>query len=539
MTYGLSFIDGGIKQSTEVEAKSAPNITFNVHGGGGNLPAMKNINFTSLDGGAAPQATRTFDELLFSIPTTGGSSLVPGSMRFTFNGEAYVERNALLYKNINAANGSGTEVGAVDLNDATIIVDTWAAGADPHAVIDAGLMQFGDTTISQTCFRSPVAPIRPGSFSLIATRAANNAVVQATADSNGIIDTANIVGKVDYESGVAQIFFGRKTGEAWEPSIDISSLIPGVTAWYPDPVYAATARFSLVAYTYLPLDADILGIDPVRLPTDGRVPIFRVGDVAVVHHTDSVGPVNVSNGQTVDTTRTRLARVRVVGANGNTITAGYTADLDAGTVTFTDVAGYSQPVTVESRIEDMALVSEVQINGQLAFTRQLTHDYPADETIVSSALIIGDMRSRVSVMFDQATWSSVWQDVVNGSAAPASYNDTLYPIALTNSGTITERWVLHFTNTTTFNVIGENVGQIVTAATISADCAPINPATGVPYFTIDKDGWGSGWSAGNAVRFNTVGALAPVWIARTIQQGQPTAPNDSFTVLVRGDVDNP
>ena len=67
----------------------------------------------------------------------------------------------------------------------------------------------------------------------------------------------------------------------------------------------------------------------------------------------------------------------------------------------------------------------------------------------------------------------------------------------------------------------------------------INPATGEPYFTLRATGWGGGWAAGNVLRFNTVGALFPVWVVRTIQQGPETVPNDSFTLLIRGDVDRP
>ncbi|MBK7660325.1 MAG: hypothetical protein IPJ28_14890 [Betaproteobacteria bacterium] len=95
-----------------------------------------------------------------------------------------------------------------------------------------------------------------------------------------------------------------------------------------------------------------------------------------------------------------------------------------------------------------------------------------------------------------------------------------------------------FTNTTAFNVIGEHVGLIATGST-ATDVAPINPATGQPYFTLRATGWGGGWAAGNVLRFNTVGALFPVWVVRTIQQGPETVPNDSFTLLIRGDVDRP
>ena len=40
------------------------------------------------------------------------------------------------------------------------------------------------------------------------------------------------------------------------------------------------------------------------------------------------------------------------------------------------MTGYSQPVTIEHRIEDMAVVRDVQINGEISFTRPLTHAYP-------------------------------------------------------------------------------------------------------------------------------------------------------------------
>ena len=96
--------------------------------------------------------------------------------------------------------------------------------------------------------------------------------------------------------------------------------------------------------------------------------------------------------------------MRVIGNNGLVINTGYSADLEAGKVTFTDVSGYSQPVKIEHRIEDMVQVSHVQINGQLAFTRQITHAYPFPGSFISSALVGQTLRPRLSIPFDQATW---------------------------------------------------------------------------------------------------------------------------------------
>jgi hypothetical protein len=327
--------------------------------------------------------------------------------------------------------------------------------------------------------------------------------------------------------------------ESEDDVVNVSTLgLSGITYLGSRGVRADTLRYNAVGYSYLPLDADILGLDPVRLPADGRVPIFRPGSFAVVGNTDTVGPQTVSNGQTIDCGRVRLSRVRVIGDDGLVINTGYTTDLEAGTVTFTSVSGYSQPVTVEHRVEDLMLVSDAQINGQLTFTRAMTHNYPADTSYVSSALIAGDLQARVSVLFDQATWSNVFSDSVSGSSATGTFNDIAHPIQVSNIGALTERWAVVFTNTTTFNVIGEHVGVIGSGNT-SLDFSVNNPATGQPYFTIPSVGWGTGWAAGNALRFNTVGAFFPVWVARTILQGPATVTDDSFTLLIRGDVDNP
>ena len=70
---------------------------------------------------------------------------------------------------------------------------------------------------------------------------------------------------------------------------------------------------------------------------------------------------SVSNGQTINCARVRLSRVRVVGHDGAVINTGYSTDLEAGTVTFINVSGYSQPVTIEHRIEDMAVVLLTQL----------------------------------------------------------------------------------------------------------------------------------------------------------------------------------
>ncbi|STY93805.1 hypothetical protein [Moraxella bovis] len=78
-------------------------------------------------------------------------------------------------------------------------------------------------------------------------------------------------------------------------------------------------------------------------------------------------------------------------------------------------------------------------------------------------------------------------------------------------------WALVFRSNTAFALIGETVGEIAQGS-INGDFAPVNPMTGKPYFSISQSAFGTGWDAGNVVRFNTVGASYPVWIGNAIPQ---------------------
>ena len=484
----------------------------------------------------------TAGALAIDLTPTFAENIVPGSICFTLGGKTYFDRLGSLYYDLDPVTGTATLAGQINYANGAASITAWVPAATNAVALRSLLTTLDGTPVDEVTFRVPASPVRPSSLQLLATRLSGG-TINVSANNNGDIIGTDVLGSIDYETGVVRVRFGvwvvaaGNEGQSWyDPDAVVT--IEGVAKIFkPVPVFANTIKYNAVAYSYLPLDADIIGLDPVRLPQDGRVPIFRAGDFAVIGHTATVGPFTATSGQVVDCGRQRLSRVRVLDGNGEVVTADYTADLEAGTVTFGVVTGLVQPVTVEHRIEDMAQVSDVQISGRLTFTRQITHDYPVGSH-VSSALVSGDLRAYVSNLFDQASWNGSFLDAIQGASATATYNDVLAPIVVTNAGAITERWAIQFTNATSFNIIGEHVGVIATGTT-GSDIAPINPATGKPYFTLSAVGWGSGWATGNVLRFNTTGALFPVWVVRTIQQGPETVTNDAFALLVRGDVDRP
>lgn len=417
------------------------------------------------------------------------------------------------------------------------------------------LTEQGNSPCDYLIFRIPTAPIRSGSFQLRGTRT-DGTTFNVTAQTNGKIAGEDIAGNIDYLTGIVEVRFGGVTDATYLHNARY--YLPAEAAdgqiFVPRPVWVDTLRYNAVSYTYLPLDASILGLDPVRLPPDGKVPIYRTGDVAVVHHTGKMAlPNNPAPGYQMSVGRVRLAYIKLVDSMGVTADQSlYTVDQDAGTLKLADnftIGSLVQPLYAEHRIEDMGLVSDVQINGVLTFTRPITHTYPANESKVSSALVIGDLQSSVNrlVFFTQQTWNSTWSDSRSGSGTTAQYNSALSPIAVSNVGAIKERWAIIFDSTTTFRVVGESVGQIATGS-IGSACAPVNPATNAPYFQINPEGWGTGWASGNCLRFNTYSANFPLWVARTVLQGAPTVFDtdgdgeddaDGFVLQVRGDIDNP
>jgi hypothetical protein len=305
-------------------------------------------------------------------------------------------------------------------------------------------------------------------------------------------------------------------------------------------VLPETIKYSAVGYSYIPIDAELLGLSAVRLPIDGRVPIFRSGEIGIVSASKSQELPDYIAGQTYSLNDARISWCELEDVDGIKIPFDlYTVDYDYGKVTLNGdfaLGNLTGPLTAKYRYQDMGLVRDVKINGQVTFTKPLTHNYDPAHTIIGSALVIGDMQARYTRKFVQSTWDNLWKDEAVGAAISANYNDTLYPIAVTNKGNIQERWAIVFTSTTAFRIIGETSGQIGTGV-ITEDCSPINPVTNEPYFTIQKEGWGNGWASGNVLRFNTIAANHPIWVIRTVKQSEPTVLSDSFQIMLRGDID--
>ncbi|MBX9833791.1 MAG: hypothetical protein K2X78_12200, partial [Burkholderiaceae bacterium] len=438
-------------------------------------------------------------------------TVVPGSVMFTAFGKRHIDRNGTIYTDVSSTTGSGRAVGSIDYATGAITLNDYPSGGTTALSIEACLGRKGDYTATAVSFRTAGSPIRPASLYVQCT-ALDGELLAGTSDQSGNL-AGGMTGVVEQTMGVVNLEFAK-------------------------PVLPGTLRYSAVVLSNLPLDADILGLDPVRLPSDGRVPIYRPADVTVIHHTGIHNAGTPTAGSTISVGRTDLSALWLEDADKKKLALDmYAVDLAAGTATMAadlSLTGYASPIVAKHRIEEMSLLSDVQINNQLTLTAPLLRDYPAG-SMLSSALLYGDLQARATNLFDQQTWTNVWQDSVIGSGATSQYNDVDYPIEVLNNGAVTERWRLNFTTTTSYQVIGENMGVIATGTT-STDLQPVNLLTGLPYFTLRAAGFGGGQAVGNQLRFNTIAAAPPTWLARCVLPGAALT-GDSFDAQLRGDVD--
>lgn len=494
--------------------------------------------------------TVTATNLNFDLTEGFDEQILAGSVRFRLGNDTFVDRGGTLYQNVDPANNSGIASGTVRYGTGAVELTSWTPNVDNTLLLRSLATTTDLPPINHISFRTPLIPVRPQSITVVVA-SLDHGNLTLTFDEFGKVETDYAHGTVNYDTGFVDIYFYTKTkktdnlwilDEPWyDPLLEYTDF--GNTVWINVPVWvdASSVRYNAIAYTYIPLDSEILGLSATRLPIDGRVPIFRVGGIGIVSSSKTQELTSAIAGTTYDLNDQRISWAELEDANGTKAAFDlYTVDYDYGRVTLGGdfaLGNLVLPLVVKYRYQDMGLIRDVQINGQLTFTKPLTHNYEAVDTIVGSALVIGDMQARYTRKFVQQAWNNVWNDEPTGTGISANYNDSLYPIQVTNKGATQERWTIVFTGPESFYCVGEYTGRLTLTGSTSTEYAPPNPVTGVPYFVIEKEGWGAGWANGNVLRFNTVAANFPVWVIRTVKQSEPAVLSDQFQIMLRGDID--
>jgi hypothetical protein len=483
--------------------------------------------------------------------------IVPGSMRLALSSSELIDRgDGVLYSNWNEETGAGISVGQVNYATGELVLN-YNALRPGLANLNCNVLAMASgigaaAAVHKVVFRTQAQPLRPSGLQFLARRASDTALLRAESQNNGTVG-----GGFDASDTLTQLRQPAATGGYSLPIIPVSTSggsAAGTVDYqtgivelnFSQPVILSTLTYNAVAYNTVPLNPDVLGLNPVKLPTDGRVPIFQPGYQVVIHNEKEIAIPTPTAGQSIDCSRENLSQVTIVDSNGLLLdVAQYAVNKKTGIITLADpfvaqdsnAANLVMPLTLTHRVEDICAVGRVSIDGTLSLLTQLVHDYSAGDSFVSSAIFFGNMQGRIHTQFSQKIdQSGQFKDVLNNDATVASYDDINYPVLIDNRSAVQERWKIKFTNNSGFELIGETLGVVGVGST-AADFSPINPMTDAPYFTIKGDGWGAGWITNNILRFNTDAAAKPIWAIRTVLPSTTPVEKDFINIEFRGDAD--
>lgn len=452
--------------------------------------------------------TETPSNVWANVIAQAGARPVQDTWAFDINGVKLIERAGVLYKNFDPKTGRGEAAGRLNLENGNVQV----ADASLNLAglkVTAGVVSTEPKPVYQFCGRVNGAPVKPESFTVYA--AGQDGLISARSDAEGKIG-GGFTGKIDYQTGFFQI--AREQG------------------FMPD-----SLRYNVVTQDNIPLDSSVIGIDSVRLPADGRVPIFRKGDMVVIGNRlkQDLGSAFTA-GQKIPLQRPDADRVCLTDAAGKHVLSELYR-IENGAIAFADpldLSAYTLPLTAVQAWEEENRIARADISGRLKLQFPVSRAYPQEKTYVSSALIAGDLLVRASEPFSQQAWNKKWQDTTEGDDILARLDVRNYPFKLVSGGAVTQRWLILFTSESQFELYGETLGLVAKGDTLT-DLAPANPATGKPYFTLPKAAFGGGWATRNCVRFNTYGTPTPVWILRAVQPSpEKQSRRDGFTACLRG-----
>lgn len=461
-------------------------------------------------------------------------NLVANSISFNIANKSFNDNQGLLQADIKRDTGVGVDVGRVDYENGVATLDNWQNGEN-RVLVHGAVAQDRPPNINQIAFRTPIAPLKIGSlqiFLIVVCANYRNDGSLEFADKK-IVLTVNSQGNILHEIGDVVKINGETptiTGK-----VDFRNGIITLQCQHCSMV-ADSIKYNAVGFTFMPLDSEIIGLDPVRLPTDGRVPFVRRGDLVAITELKQKSLDDVEG--VVDLGFERLSDVSIFDDNGVEV-VGFDVDLDKGHVSFSDrfiKSNYQFPLIVKYRIMDMAMVNSVDISGRVGLAKQVSHDFSTN-AVVSSMLLVGDLQARATNVFSQKTWTKVFSHSLIDERAESQLQVANNPILVTNESAIDERWALVFTNPTTVKIIGETLGEIAQAS-ITQTVAPINPQTKKPYFSIAPQAFGSGWDSGNTIRFDTVASSYPFWVGNAISQHNGSSQDVyDFSVAFHANID--
>ncbi|GEM_PF-3053977 len=500
-----------------------------------NVPTGAKVTFNYISQNAYPPATTD------DVDVDGND---PNLYTYTLPADTAIVESSLLYEQVTAQTSSSKTIDRIYDKDGQILkkstVQNFGTFMSQNTTLtDVGTINYESGEIRWTESNTNLPLELFNNMYLKNLLAETSETVFNITVEDFKVDSLNIKAKTpaDVDVSLSADENGDITGTGGSGTV-----VDGVVSiTFDAPVLQESIEYDFVYYRDTAVPEELTGIDPVRLPRDGRVPFIRQFSTIVIHNTQEQAVTTPAINDTIDLGRINVGWVDIVDADGISLYTSddqhYSLDQETGIVTVnTDWPneGFTAPFTAFDMIEETVLVSGVQSN-RVYTALPITRDYTAGETYVSSMLKLQDLFAQVKNVFDQSVWQDNWSNDVTGDVSDAGFDDINNPITVTNRGAITERWRIEYLDGENFRLYGEQLGLVATGNN-TVDFSPVNPQTSLPYFTIPAAGWSGGWSIGNILRFNTVGAAKPIWFVRSVLPSIASVEQDDIRVQIRGNI---
>jgi len=276
--------------------------------------------------------------------------------------------------------------------------------------------------------------------------------------------------------------------------------------------------------------------------------LFNIYDM-MLHNTREVDRIAIALGTQDDTQASLPTRWYGVGALDANVLAG----------------GTSIDVVVEEVTDnlfqagDAIKIFHVEWNSGTTTWDTLSYEYAEIDTIsnVGNTYTIGLLNPlqngyNVTEVWDGGTPSQLIEFVGVASLLPTvdtkaeytsftvtsaggTYDDTTYPVELSNLSTVLQNWTLTFTSATAFTISGDTLGVLPGGGNTTSDTSPNNADYTSPYWTLRSAGFGGAYLAGDTITFTTTPSSVPVWFRQIVPASTNSFTDNRFSIQLDGE----
>ena len=150
------------------------------------------------------------DKLRLDLSSGYDEQILTGSARFKVGADTFLDRDGILYRNVNPSNNSGIASGSIQYGTGKVEIESWTPGGDNTVSLDSLTTTTDLPPMNQISFRTPVIPIRPQSLTVVVA-SLEHGQLTLTTDENGVIETSLAHGKINHITGFVDIYFYDKT----------------------------------------------------------------------------------------------------------------------------------------------------------------------------------------------------------------------------------------------------------------------------------------------------------------------------------------